>query len=203
MSGCTEYISSVKEEKGGVEPTYPKAPPKLNLLDSLAASDTSKWGNLYSHDPSIFKDDSGYYYVYSTDVGAAGGVGIQIKKSKDMINWQFVGHALDSIPKEAVDWAHPQNLWAPDIIKVGNEYRLYYSASTFGSQQSVIMLAAANNPEGPFINKGIVLKTKPGEPVNAIDPNIVQDVETDNMYMVYGSFWRGIILYKLIKIPDY
>lgn len=199
MTGCTGYTTSVKEEKYGIEPIYPKAPPKLNIFDFSAVNDTSKWGNLYSHDPSIFKDDNGYYYVYSTDVGMAGGIGIQIKKSKDMINWEFIGHALDSIPTEAIEWAHPFNLWAPDIIKVGNEYRLYYAASSFGSQKSAIMLAVANNPEGPFTDKGIVLKTDIGDPVNAIDPNIVEDVQTGDIYMAYGSFWGGINIIKINK----
>lgn len=75
----------------------------------------------------------------------------------------------------------------------------YYSASTFGSQYSLLGLAEADSPEDPFVHKGIVLKTTPESPVNAIDANIIIEENTGEHYMVYGSFWGGIRLLKLDK----
>ena len=98
---------------------------------------------------------------------------------------------MENPPREASDWTGGKDIWAPDIVKVGEEYRLYCSNSTFGVQQSCIFLAVADSPEGPFVPRGIVLKTSDKLPVNAIDANIITDVETGEMYMIYGSFWGG------------
>ena len=161
-----------------------------------------KEGGLFSHDPAIFYDEaSGYFYVYSTDAGPhfKDGVGGQIRKSKDLINFEYVGNALKDgvIPDEVKAHTKASGIWAPDIIKYGNEYRLYYTASSLGSKYSAIGLAIADNPEGPFEHKGIVIKTTKESPVNAIDANIAVDEETKEQYLVYGSFWGGIRILKL------
>lgn len=179
---------------------YPKEPQRFELYtkdfkEELSRS-TSEWNTFNTHDPHIFKDEaSGYYYVYSTDLGKPG---IHIRKSVDLIHWDFVGTGLmDGVPKEANEWTQATGLWAPDIIKVGNEYRIYYSASTFGSQQSCIGLAVSDHPEGPFTAKGLVIKSTPQSPINAIDANIAVDAKSGEQYLIYGSFWGGISLVKL------
>lgn len=161
-------------------------------------------GGLFSHDPAIFYDDnSGYFYTYSTDAGPRfrEGIGGQIRRSKDLINFEFVGNALKDgvIPREVFAHTKASGVWAPDIIKYGNEYRLYYTASSFGSKYSAIGLAVADNPEGPFEHKGIVIKSTKESPVNAIDANIVTEEGTGEHYLVYGSFWGGIRILKLDK----
>ena len=162
----------------------------------------TKEGGLFSHDPAIYYDaEREYYYTYSTDAGPkswerAGG---QIRRSKDLIHFEYLGTALKDglIPEEVMALTNARGIWAPDIIKEGGEYRLYYSASTFGSQHSVIGLAVADNPEGPFVHRGIVVHTTPDSPVNAIDANLVREEGTGQHYLVYGSFWGGIRLLKL------
>lgn len=159
-------------------------------------------GGLFSHDPAIFFDEnSGYYYTYSTDAGpkCRERVGGQIRRSKDLIQFEYIGTALKDgiIPENVKKLTNARGIWAPDIIKAGKEYRLYYSASTFGSQHSVIGLAVSDNPEGPFEHQGIVVHTTPDSPVNAIDANPVREEGTGNLYLVYGSFWGGIRLLRL------
>ncbi|MDK2810681.1 MAG: arabinan endo,5-alpha-L-arabinosidase [Petroclostridium sp.] len=189
------------DAKEKVLPKYPSKPPELNLFNSDAINHKELWGTMNGHDPAIFKDDaSGKYYVYSTDVeiGSHPRPGAQIRRSNDLITWEFVGWALeDGIPEEIQAWTNATNIWAPDIIKAGNEYRLYCSASTFGSQKSAIFLAVSNSPEGPFKYRGIVVKTDTGDPVNAIDANLVVEEGTGQQYMVYGSFWSGINILKI------
>lgn len=77
------------------------------------------------------------------------------------------------------------------------EYRLYCSNSSFGPRNSCIFTAVSDKPEGPFEPKDCVLKTDESMPVNGIDANIIRDVKTGEMYMVYGSFWGGIHILKL------
>lgn len=170
----------------------------------------SREGGLFSHDPAIYYDEeSKYYYTYSTDAGPKRRerIGGQIRRSKDLIHFEYLGTALKDgvIPEEVKALTRAESIWAPDIIREGDEYRLYYSASTFGSQNSVIGLAVGKSPEGPFEHRGIVVHTTPASPVNAIDANLVREEETGEHYLVYGSFWGGIRLLHLDKatgLPD-
>ncbi|GFP76045.1 arabinan endo-1,5-alpha-L-arabinosidase [Clostridium fungisolvens] len=164
-----------------------------------ALNDKSKWGTVGTHDPSVFKDGD-MYYVFSTDarVGGPATPGIQVRKSKDMINWQFVGQALEGVPTGAYEWTGANGLWAPDVTKVGDYYYLYYAASSFGKNKSYIGLERSKSIEGPWEDMGYVIKTEEGDKMNAIDPNIVFDKNGD-MWMSYGSFWTGIYIVKLDK----
>lgn len=148
------------------------------------------WKNLFSHDPGIFKDND-CYYVFSTH-------NCQIRKSKDLINWEWVGTAFETPPENAVNLTGVETLWAPDIIKKDNEYWIYYSASSFGKNRSLIGLGKSKSIEGPYEDCGIVVESFQDGDFNAIDANIVYDVEGE-MWMVYGSFWNGIYLIKLDK----
>ena len=125
------------------------------------------------HDPAIFYDEvSGNYYTYST--------GAICQKSKDLVHWQEIGKVVERPPQESVEWTGSEDIWAPDIVKVGKEYRLYCSNSSWGVRQSCIFLAVADRPEGPFEPKGCVLKTTekfPQSVTNAIDANIIEDAK--------------------------
>ncbi|MDT8719147.1 arabinan endo-1,5-alpha-L-arabinosidase [Clostridium sp. 19966] len=173
--------------------------PKEKLMDESIIDDSSKWGTLNTHDPSIFKDGD-TYYVFSTDARIGGSVapGIEVRKSKDMINWQYVGQALKGVPAEAEEWTGAQGLWAPDVTKIGEYYYLYYAASSFGKNTSYIGLERSKSIEGPWEDMGCVVKTEEGDNMNAIDPNIVFDDE-GSLWLSYGSFWTGIYILKLDK----
>lgn len=175
-----------------VYPPEPPAPiPKPKFKKGKKPSPPPKeslWG---AHDPAIFKDpESRMYYIYCT--------GANCYRSPDLIHWERVGRVVDSPPKESLDWVGDKGIWAPDIVKEGKEYRLYCSNSSWGVRQSCIFLAVADNPEGPFIPRGCVLKTSEAySPCNAIDANIVVEEGTGDHYMVYGSFWGGCHILRL------
>lgn len=172
--------------------------------DESVIRDSSLWGELNTHDPSIFKDND-IYYAFSTDAsyGNMHKTGVQIRKSADMITWQYVGAAFENFESDCaeaiqhakIDVSKNEGLWAPDILKINGVYRLYFSASTFGSSRSCIALAEADNPEGPYTYRGIVLKTEANaltDP-NAIDPAFIYDKD-GGLFMSYGSFFGGIFI---------
>lgn len=174
---------------------FPKEPIKYDLYDVDVANNEELWTIHNVHDPALVKDGD-TYYVFSTDakVGGHPTGGIQIRKSKDLIKWEWVGHAFDRIPEEAYEWTGAKGLWAPDVAKYGDTYYLYYAASQFGKTQSFIGVATSKHIEGPWIDQGEVFKTEHGvETPNAIDPNITFD-EDGTPWMVYGSFFGGIYL---------
>lgn len=146
----------------------------------------------FTHDPAIYHDPvTKDYFLYCTDA--------KCMRSHDMITWETLGKAVEEPPKEAVEWTGSKAIWAPDIVKVEDEYRLYCSNSSLGVQQSCIFLAVSDKAEGPFIPKGIVFKSSKDMIVNAIDANIIEDVHNHRQYMVYGSFWGGCHIIELDK----
>ncbi|MEO7766664.1 MAG: arabinan endo-1,5-alpha-L-arabinosidase, partial [Ferruginibacter sp.] len=164
-----------------------------------------QWGPYNVHDPSI-KKFGNYYYCYGTDVGYGTAVppGIQVRKSKDLVEWEFVGWAFSGLPALGSQYITSngglpnQSLWAPYVLKVNAEYRLYYSLASSTARLSVIGLATSNSPEGPWTEKGIVVASANDAAVqtNAIDPTIVTTPAGDQ-YFYYGSGWDGIYMLKL------
>ncbi|RCW38946.1 arabinan endo-1,5-alpha-L-arabinosidase [Marinilabilia salmonicolor] len=193
----------------------PEANPyKDDYSDITPLSFKDQWGTANVHDPSIIKTDS-FYYVYSTDAYyIKRGVqfndtdekmgNIPIRRSKDLVNWEFTGWALDSIPQPAIDHVHSytgnkgaDNMWAPYIYKHNDTYRIYYSVSSFGSQASYIGLAEGASPEGPFTDKGVVVKTDTTSVMNAIDASVIKDKKSGKVWMHYGSYFGGLHVMEL------
>lgn len=183
--------------KGAPQPIFPDSPGEMAMYDTSILHAEEKWTVNNAHDPGIIKTEDGYY-IFSTDVKVGGEPqpGVMVRKSQDLIRWQWVGYALPGISEEAGAWSGAVNLWAPDVVKHGDEYRLYYSASTFGSRQSMIGMATSKSIEGPWKDQGAVLKTRSEDVLNAIDPNIITDAD-GRMWMVYGSFFGGIHIIEL------
>jgi arabinan endo-1,5-alpha-L-arabinosidase len=153
------------------------------------------------HDPAVIHA-RGYYYLYSTSqVGETPGL-IPIRRSTDLKNWTLVDAVYQAIPQWAKDRVPGvSGIWAPTIWKHGDEYRLYYSVSTFGSNVSAIGLATSptldpNDPVYKWTDQGIVIGSTSTDNYNAIDPSIVAD-DQGREWMVFGSFWSGIKLVEL------
>jgi arabinan endo-1,5-alpha-L-arabinosidase len=149
-----------------------------------------------AHDPAIIKQGE-YYYLFTTSRG------ISIKRSRDLIEWEYAGMALQPAP----EWASEQvpkfdgNIWAPDIACVEGKYYLYYSISSFGKNRSRIGLAInetlePDDPNYKWEDRGPVIKSEPYNKYNAIDPNLTRDTE-GRYWVSFGSFWSGI---KLVEV---
>jgi arabinan endo-1,5-alpha-L-arabinosidase len=175
--------------------------------DMAGVDKVYQWGYRNVHDPSIIKNGD-TYYCYSTDAcfGADIRPGIQIRKSTDLINWTFMGWVFDQLPAQGSNFikaggGEPFNaLWAPYVIKSGSEFRLYYSLSSALPRLSVIGMATASSPMGPWTEKGLAVTSRNDNSIqtNAIDPTVIID-QSGNHWMYYGSAWDGI--YKLQLNP--
>ena len=102
-----------------------------------ATLDTSAWGGRHAHDPTAVRDDDGTYWLFSTDAFSEGPVraGVQVRRSADLVTWEFHGWALPGVPSDGAAWTGAEGLWAPEVVRVGDEWRMYWSASTFGSRR--------------------------------------------------------------------
>lgn len=175
---------------------------------NLASPDqTDNWMHFNVHDPAYVVEDD-FTWCYNTDVafGHAIRPGIQIRRSINLVEWEFVGWAFPGLPTMGANFirqngGEPFNsLWAPYVIKVGNEFRLYYSLSSPTPRLSVIGLATSTDPAGPFREQGLVVTSLDNatRQTNAIDPTIITTPD-GGQWMYYGSAWDGI--YKLELNP--
>ena len=94
-----------------------------------------------------------------------------------------------------------RDYWAPEVAYFNNQYYLYYSVSTFGSQVSAIGLATnptldSTSPNYHWTDQGAVIQSHAGSAYNTIDPSIFQDSD-GSMWMTFGSFWNGIYATQL------
>ncbi|ANC31011.1 arabinan endo-1,5-alpha-L-arabinosidase [Isoptericola dokdonensis] len=180
---------------GGPGATAPVIPPTA----APDAPDTTSWGGRHAHDPTVARDDDGVYWCFSTDARYDGPVraGVQVRRSTDLVTWELTGWALPGVPPAAAAWASAEGLWAPEVVRSPDGgWRMYYSASSFGSRRSAIGLATAPHPAGPWTDAGLVVSSRHHEPPegtghpNAIDAAVVDD--DDAQWLVYGSFFGGI-----------
>ena len=136
------------------------------------------------------------------------GRGVPSYRSKDLVKWER-GPAVFKTAPEWIAKIVPENrnlqYWAPDVIKLGDRYLLYYSASSFGKMTSAIGLATnpTLDPDDPayhWSDQGYVVRTHDGDGYNAIDPSVFHDTGSDadgSLWLTFGSYWTGIKLVQL------
>lgn len=135
-------------------------------------------------DPSICRVDDDYYMVTSSFEWFPG---LPIFHSKDLVNWEQIGHVLDrpsQLPMK--DGLRPSNgLWAPTIRYHNGLYYVICTATGCGGN----FLVTSKNPQGPY-SEPIYIKDAPG-----IDPSLFFD---DN-----GKVWYcGCINGESKEMPD-
>ncbi|WP_214749132.1 MULTISPECIES: arabinan endo-1,5-alpha-L-arabinosidase [unclassified Exiguobacterium] len=199
IAGCSFFWWSTRASLQDLN--LPKAPFDKKMADvrQNILNQEKKWTTNFTHDGAIIKEGD-TYYVFSTDymVGGPPTPGIQVRKSKDLINWEFTGRVFDEVSQEAFNWTGGNTFWAPSITKIKDTFYLYYSVSKVGSRTSYIGMASASNVEGPWRDQGVVIASKEGDgkTVNAIDPHVLQD-KTGKWWMTYGSYFGGIFLTEI------
>jgi beta-xylosidase len=115
-------------------------------------------------DPDVVRVGSDYYMTASSFNCIPG---LPVLHSKDLVNWQLIGHALKKlVPEEVFNVPqHGNGVWAPCIRYYNETFYIYYPDPDFG-----IYLTRAKNPDGPWSEPILV---KPGK--GLIDPSPLWD----------------------------
>ena len=171
--------------------------------------------NASVHDPSVIRA-GGSYYVFGSHLASA--------KSTDLMNWTQITSSVSATNKlflngasnvftelaETFSWAQTNTLWAPDVVRLADgRYYMYYNACKGDSPRSALGVAVADKIEGPYVNKGIILKSGMWGQAsydgtiydalkhpNTVDPNVFFD-NGGRLWMVYGSYSGGIFIMQM------
>ena len=155
-------------------------------------------GMPFVHDPSTVVHFHGKYYVFSTGRGAP------FYSSPDGVTWTREGIVFTQIP-DAVHALVPKNngtdVWAPDIIRIGDRFYLYYAVSSWGSFQSAIGLATnpvldPRDPAYKWTDRGVVVTSDGNDDLNAIDPGVILAPD-GTLWICYGSYHGSIRVTQL------
>jgi arabinan endo-1,5-alpha-L-arabinosidase len=151
------------------------------------------------HDPSTVVVHNGKYYVYGT------GNGLPISMSDDGWTWRRAGSLMQALPGGRpgpdVVARGGNNTWAPDVIRVGDRYFVYYSAPGTQPKSAIGLLVGKTlDPDSPdyrWEDGGPVVWSDGVEDSNAIDPGVFRDPNTGSLWLTYGSYFGYIRLVQL------
>ncbi len=155
-------------------------------------------GDTGIHDPSTVVVEAGRYYTYGTG-------GLPTLVSDDGWTWQRAGSVMSTLPggkpNEATLARGGNNSWAPDVIKVGDQYFMYYSAPGTQPKSAIGLLVGRTldprSPDYGWRDAGPVVWSDGVEDNNAIDPGVLLDPTDGRLWLTYGSYFGYIRLVEL------
>jgi arabinan endo-1,5-alpha-L-arabinosidase len=170
------------------------APVALLLGSTLLALD----GEPGMHDPSTVVVHDGKFYAYGT------GNGLPISISDDGWTWRRAGTLMQALPGGRpgpdVLARGGNNTWAPDVIRSGDNYFVYYSAPGTQPKAAIGLLVGRtldpSSSDYKWEDGGPVVWSDGVEDSNAIDPGVFRD-PTGSLWLTYGSYFGYIRLVEL------
>ena len=100
-------------------------------------------------DPFVIQHQ-GEFLAFSTN---ARGLNVPVALSGNLVDWQpardAAGKPVDAMPGLAA-WVKGGRTWAPEVMKVGTRWLLYYTAHHAARNKQCIGVASAADPRGPF-----------------------------------------------------
>jgi beta-xylosidase len=123
-------------------------------------------------DPDVIRAGDDFYMTASSFNAVPG---LPILHSRDLVNWELIGHALAAEPPLDV-YSKPQHgggVWAPSLRQHNGEFYIFYPDPDYG-----IYMTKAKNPAGPWSAPVLVKQAK-----GWIDPCPLWD-DDGNAYLV-------------------
>ena len=130
---------------------------------------------VYPHsfpDPFVLKF-RGEYFGYCTGDADDGNI-FKILRSRDLVNWEFVGSGMEPLA------SRPPFYWAPEVVYDNGKFYLYYSAGNEILME--IRVAVSNRPDGGFVDAGVRLTKEEF----AIDAHVFIDSD-GTRYLFYAT----------------
>lgn len=202
-----------------IAPTY-----EDNYVDIAGWENRSQWNLANVHDPTVMKADDGYYYMYQTDASygnasiGAGKGHFHGRRSKDLVNWEYLGSTMDEAPawvaEKCNEYRAAQGLpaitftddsygyWAPCARNLGNgTYRMYYSIVI-----NHTMATGTLNGDDSWSERGFIGVMETKDPASNVweDKGFVTVSSTDrgDQWFVVGDYKNAYYTWNAID-PSY
>ena len=137
-------------------------------------------------DPTFWRHD-GVFYSVATGLD-------EIRTSRALLRWEPTSPVVDAATKSNLV-SFSANLWAPDAVKIGGEWRIYVTQFVTSDTNRLVCLSA-KNPGGPFCLRSVVIDNRDfGIRDLAVDAEVV--VDADRIWLFTGSVAGGIHRFEL------
>lgn len=138
-------------------------------------------------DPTFWQDGAGNYYSVATGLA-------EIRMSRDWLRWEPIGPVESASCRSNLN-AFATSCWAPDFVKIGDEYRIYVTQFVTSDTNRLVCLSS-KVPTGPFEFRGVILDSREfGIRDLAIDSEVV--VDGGKVWLFTGSVAGGVHRFEL------
>ena len=164
----------------------------------LHAEETKFFSNpIFAHDwadPDVWQGDDGNYYTFST-AGAkySGGLG-KFLCSEDMVRWDTIPDYVWTLETLAQLKKYGDNIWAPQVVKIKDQWLMYVSCYTSESKSAIAVLTldsetfpTGDGAHGPWSFHSVLTQSSVSKINDTIDPFVVEDPETGKVWMFFGG----------------
>lgn len=139
-------------------------------------------------DPFVLPHRGGEYLAFATNA-EGGRANVQMARSTNLIEWEFIrganGALHDAMP-DLPPWAREGWTWAPEVIRHGDRFLLYFTAKERRSELQCVGVAVASDPRGPFTSTATEPLVCQRELGGTIDPSAFRDAD-GQMYLYYKN----------------
>jgi beta-xylosidase len=101
-------------------------------------------------DPFVLPQD-GFYLAFATNATQLR-ANVQVARSPDLRQWSLLesgGRLHDAMPT-LPSWAAPGRTWAPEVLRIGSHYLLYFTANERRSGLQCVGVAVSEAALGPY-----------------------------------------------------
>ena len=174
--------------------------------------------NYKSHDLSLVKGKDGYIYAFgSCNVSRNKNeeliyYGVNIFRSKDLIDWNFYKLAFKQNKVDKIKQSHASALaqgqyflkygksvrsylvWAPDVIEHNGKYLMFVSLRNSYKDSKIAVFETKDLSEDFVFKRIVVSSDKKDKYAYVLSEEIIDPfpiVDNGNLYLVYGSFARN------------
>lgn len=129
-------------------------------------------------DPTIWQADDGRYYCIATSPRRS-------LVSDDLFNWRM----SDISPIDSSSWrtisSISHNFWAPDVATVNGKRLMYITLYNSAEDSNIAVLQESSPCQFQF--KGIITRGRETGIEDTIDPEVVTDSQTGQVWLFFGS----------------
>ncbi len=156
-----------------------KSPPSLKPFVPVFTTDFP--------DPFVLPLADGYIAYATNPSGLRANV--QMATSTNLVDWQPLtradGTLHDAMPRLPT-WARPGFTWAPEVVRIGTGYVLYFTARERASDLQCVGVARSADPRGPFVSEAAAPLVCQRAEGGTIDPSAFVDAD-GGRYLYFKS----------------